>query len=391
MAFGKYAGFDFYQMDALLSGEEKMARQTVREFVEQEVLPVIDRHFEEGTYPHELTPRMGELGLFGPNFPEKYGCAGMNNVAYGLIMQELERGDSGLRSSASVQGGLVMFPIFAYGSEEQRQAWLPRLAAGEAIGCFGLTEPDFGSNPAGMKTTAVRDGGDWILNGAKMWITNGTIADLAVVWARAEDTIMGFLVEKGRRGFSAPETKHKMSLRASVTSELVLEDVRVPEANRLPNIRGLKGPLSCLTQARYGIAWGALGAAMACLHAALEYSKDRIQFDRPIAAFQITQAKLADMLTEITKGQLLCLQLGRMKDQGTMTPEQVSMAKRNNVAAALDIAREARAILGANGILLEYPVIRHMMNLESVKTYEGTHEMHTLVLGQALTGIQAFR
>lgn len=387
----KYSGYDFYQMDTLLSDEEKMARQTVREFVEQEVVPIIEHHYEAGTYPHELTPKMADLGLFGANLPEKYGCAGMNNVAYGLIMQELERGDSGLRSAASVQGALVMYPIYAYGSEEQRQEWLPKLASGKVIGCFGLTEPDFGSNPGGMKTTAVKDGNDWILNGAKMWITCGTNADVSVVWARAEGRIRGFLVEKERKGFSAPEMKHKMSLRASVTSELVLEDVRVPDSNRLPNGEGLKAPLGCLTQARYGIAWGALGAAMGCLHAAVDYSQSRIQFDRPIAGFQLTQAKLADMITEITKGQLLCLQLGRMKDAGTMTPEQVSLAKRNNVAAALDIAREARSILGANGILLEYPVVRHMMNLESVKTYEGTHEIHTLVLGEALTGIPAYR
>jgi glutaryl-CoA dehydrogenase len=391
MAFSKFSGFDFMNLDPLLSEEEKMARQTVREFVDQEVLPVIEKHYEDGTYPHHLTPKMADLGLFGANLPEKYGCAGMNNVAYGLIMQELERGDSGIRSAASVQGGLVMYPIFSYGSEEQKDHWLPRLASGKAIGCFGLTEPDFGSNPAGMKTVAVKDGGDWILNGAKMWITSGTGADVAVVWARAGGEITGFLVEKERKGFSAPEMKQKMSLRASVTSELILEDVRIPDANRLPNVKGIKGPLSCLTQARYGIAWGALGAAMGCLHTAVEYSKSRVQFDKPIAGFQLTQAKLADMITEITKGQLLCLQLGRLKDAGTMRPEQVSMAKRNNVATALDIAREARGILGANGILLEYPVIRHMMNLESVKTYEGTHEIHTLVLGEALTGIPAYR
>ncbi|MDZ4805410.1 MAG: acyl-CoA dehydrogenase family protein [Candidatus Eisenbacteria bacterium] len=391
MAFSKFSGFDFYNMDSLLSDEEKMARGAVREFVDQEVLPIIDRHFEDATYPHELTPKMADLGIFGANLPEKYGCAGMSNVAYGLIMQELERGDSGLRSAASVQGSLVMYPIFAYGSEAQKDHWLPKLASGKAIGCFGLTEPDFGSNPAGMKTVGRKDGNDWILNGAKMWITNGTVSDVAVVWARTDDGIQGFLVEKGTPGFSAPEQKFKMSLRASVTSELVLQDVRIPEANRLPNIRGLKGPLGCLTQARYGIAWGVLGAAMGCLHTAVEYGKDRVQFDRPIAGFQLTQAKLADMITEITKGQLLCLQLGRMKDAGTMTAEQVSMAKRNNVAIALDIAREARSILGANGITLEYPVIRHMLNLESVKTYEGTHEIHTLVLGEALTGIAAYR
>jgi glutaryl-CoA dehydrogenase len=391
MAFSKFSGFDFYDIDPLLSEEEKMARQTVRDFVEEEVLPIIDRHYEAGTFPHELTPKMADLGLFGANLPEKYGCAGMNNVAYGLIMQELERGDSGLRSAASVQGGLVMYPIHAYGSEAQKDDWLPRLASAKAIGCFGLTEPDFGSNPAGMKTTAVKDGNDWILNGAKMWITNGTNADVALVWAKADGEILGFLVEKERRGFSAPEMKQKMSLRASITSELILQDVRVPDSNRLPNVRGLKGPLSCLTQARYGIAWGALGAAMGCLHVAVEYSKSRIQFDRPIAGFQLTQAKLAEMISEITKGQLLCLQLGRLKDQDRMRPEQVSLAKRNNVAMALDIAREARSILGANGILLEYPVIRHMMNLESVKTYEGTHEIHTLVLGESLTGIPAYR
>jgi glutaryl-CoA dehydrogenase len=391
MAFSKFSGYDFYDIDPLFTEEEKMARQTVREFVDQEVLPIIEKHYEDGTYPHELTPKMADLGLFGANLPEKYGCAGMSNVGYGLIMQELERGDSGLRSAASVQGALVMYPIHAYGSEEQKDYWLPRLASGKAIGCFGLTEPDFGSNPGGMVTTAVKDGNDWILNGAKMWITQGTGCDVAVVWARHEKQFMGFLVEKERKGFSAPEMKQKMSLRASVTSELILQDVRVPEANRLPKTTTLKGPLSCLTQARYGIAWGALGAAMGCLHTAVEYSKSRIQFDRPIGGFQLTQAKLAEMITEITKGQLLCLQLGRLKDQGKMRPEQVSLAKRNNVAIALDIAREARSILGANGILLEYPIIRHMMNLESVKTYEGTHEIHTLVLGEALTGIQAYR
>jgi glutaryl-CoA dehydrogenase len=337
------------------------------------------------------------MGLLGATLPEKYGCAGINPTAYGLAMQELERGDSGLRSFVSVQGALVMYPIFAFGSEEQRAHWLPRMARGEAIGCFGLTEPDHGSNPAGMITRAVKRGSTYVLNGAKMWITNGTISDVAVVGAKlrdeasGKDEIRGFLVEKGTKGFSAPEQKRKHSLRASVTSELLFQDVVIPETNLLPEARGLKGPLACLSQARFGIAFGVVGAAMACFHAAAEYSKTRIMFDRPIGGFQLVQERLADMLTEITKAQLLCVQLGRLKEAGNVTPEQISLAKRNNCAIALEVAREARDLLGANGITAEYPVMRHMCNLESVKTYEGTHNIHTLVLGEAVTGIPAYR
>jgi len=386
-----FPGYDFYFLDDLLTEEELLARGAARDFVDAEVLPIIEEHNERGTFPLHLVKTMGSLGFFGANLPEEYGGAGMSDVAYGLVMQELERGDSGLRSFASVQSGLVMYPIHAFGTEEQKRRYLPPMAAGDLLGAFGLTEPDFGSNPGGLTTRARRDGRDWVLNGAKMWITNGTIADVSLVWAKDDDgVIRGFLVEKDRAGFSAPEMKHKMSLRASVTSELVLADVRVPDANRLPGTEGLKTPLACLTQARYGIAWGAIGAASACFHTAVEYSKSRIQFGRPIAAFQLTQAKLADMLTEITKAQTLCLRLGRLKEEGRMTFAQVSMAKRNNVAMALDIARNAREILGANGISTEYPIMRHMMNLESVKTYEGTHDIHTLILGQAITGIPAF-
>ncbi|OGQ05940.1 MAG: acyl-CoA dehydrogenase [Deltaproteobacteria bacterium RIFCSPLOWO2_01_44_7] len=390
---------DFLNISSLLTEEEIQVQHAARDFTEKEILPIIIKHHREATFPKEILPKMGSLGFLGATLPQEYGCAGLNNVAYGLLMQELERGDSSMRSAASVQGGLVMYPIFTYGSEEQKKKWLPKLASGKAIGCFGLTEPDFGSNPAGMLTKAKKKnpsasghGGKWILNGAKMWITNGTIADVAVVWAKNEaGKINGFLVEKGAKGFSAPETKGKFSLRASVTSELVLEDVEVPEENRLPKAEGLKAPLNCLTQARYGIAWGALGLAMACYEAAVEYSKTRIQFDKPIGAFQLTQKKLAEMLTEITKGQLLALQLGRLKDSGKMRPEQVSMCKMNNCAIARHITHLAREILGANGILDEYPVIRHMMNIESVYTYEGTHEIHTLVLGEDITGIPAYK
>jgi glutaryl-CoA dehydrogenase len=388
---GPFRQLDFFNLDDELSEDEKMVRDSVRAWVTERFLPLVMEHFEAGTFPHEVTPELAELGLFGPTTPEEYGGAGLNNVAYGLICQELERGDSGLRSFVSVQGSLVMWPIFAYGSDEQKRYWLPKLASGEAIGCFGLTEPDFGSNPSGMLTTAVQDGSDWILNGRKMWITNGTGCHVAVVWARTEDGIMGFLVEGDRAGFSAPEQKHKWSLRASVTSELVLEDVRVPEENRFPEIKGLKGPLGCLTQARYGIAWGGLGAALACFDEALQYTKERIVFDKPLAGFQLPQKKLADIATEITKGQLMALRLGRMKDAGTMTPQQVSMAKRNNVHIALETARTVRDMLGANGISLEYQVGRHMCNLESVYTYEGTHDIHTLAIGQELTGMGAFR
>lgn len=385
---------DYYDLDSLLTEDQRMVRDTVRAFVESEVLPVIEEHNQAMTFPTELIPKIGALGLLGATLPEKYGCAGMDNIAYGLIMQELERGDSGVRSFASVQGSLVMYPIFAYGSEEQRMKWLPRLASGEAIGCFGLTEPDFGSNPAGMITNAKKTSNGYVLNGAKMWITNGTMSDVAVVWAKLDGddptNIRGFLVEKGMKGFTAPEMKGKYSLRASVTSELVFQDVELPEENLLPNVKGLKGPLGCLTQARYGIAWGAIGAAMACYESSVDYAKSRIQFGRPIGGFQLVQAKLAEMLTEITKAQLLVHRLGTLKNEGKMRPQQVSLAKRNNVAIALDIARVARDLHGANGILGEYPIMRHMANLESVKTYEGTHDIHTLVLGQDITGLSAF-
>ncbi len=384
-----YEGVDFYQIDELLSDEERAVRDTVRSWVSERVLPIIEQHYEAGTFPKELIGTMGELGFLGANL-EGYDCPGMNNVCYGLICQELERGDSAVRSFASVQGSLVMFPIHAYGTEEQKQHWLPRLARGEAIGCFGLTEPDFGSNPGGMITRAVADGDHYVLNGAKMWITNGTLADVAVVWAKLEDEVRGFLVERGTEGFSAPEMTGKHSLRASVTSELVFQDVRVPKDNLLPGVKGLKGPLSCLNNARYGIAWGALGAAMSCFDSARDYATSRIQFDRPIASFQLVQNKLAWMLREITKGQLLAWRLGRMKDAGTLRHEQVSLAKMNNVDVAVQIARMARDVHGANGILSEYPVMRHMANLESVYTYEGTHDIHNLVLGRWITGIPAF-
>jgi glutaryl-CoA dehydrogenase len=386
----EFKGVDFYRVDDLLSEDERMVRDTVREFVSQRVIPDADRHFEAATFPEHLIPEMARLGIFGANLPEEYGCAGMNNVAYGLVMQELERGDSGLRSFASVQGALVMYPIFAFGSEEQKRHWLPQLAAGEKIGCFGLTEPDHGSDPGSMATRATRKGDRWVLNGAKSWITNGSIADVAVVWAKVDEEVRGFLVERGTKGFTAPEIKHKMSLRASNTSQLVFDDCEIPGASLLPGSGGLKSPLMCLNQARYGIAWGALGAAMACYHSALEYSKSRKQFNRPIGGFQLVQEKLVYMLTEITKGQLLALQLGRLKDAGKLHFTQTSLAKRNNVAVALDIARLARDILGANGISLEFPVIRHMCNLESVKTYEGTHDIHALILGEAITGLSAF-
>lgn len=386
----KFQGVDYYNMDDLLSEDEILVRNTVREFVDENVIPIIEKHYRAGTFPLDLVPKMAELGLFGSTLPSKYGGAEMNNVAYGLVMQELERGDSGVRSFASVQSGLVMYPIFTFGSDEQKDHWLPKLASGKAIGCFGLTEPDYGSNPGGMKTTAKRVKDGFVLNGAKMWITNGTLADVAVVWAKLDGEIKGFLVEKGTKGFEAPEMTGKHSLRASVTSELVFQDCLIPETNMLPKSGGLKSPLMCLSQARYGIAWGAIGSAMACYDTALNYAKSRIQFDKPIAAFQLTQDKLVHMLTEITKAQLLCLQLGRLKDKGKARFTQISMAKRNNVYYALEIARSAREILGANGILDEYPVMRHSANLESVKTYEGTHEMHTLILGEDITGIGAF-
>jgi glutaryl-CoA dehydrogenase len=385
-----FRGVDYYHLDASLSEDEILVRNTVRDFVDENVQPVIEKHYEEGVFPMALVPQMAELGLFGSTFPAKYGCAEMNNVAYGLVMQELERGDSGIRSFASVQSALVMYPIFTFGSEAQKDHWLPLLASGKAMGCFGLTVPDFGSNPGGLITRAERTAKGFVLNGAKMWITNGTIADIAVVWAKLDGDIKGFLVEKGTKGFTAPEMKGKHSLRASVTSELVFEDCLVPEENLLPKSGGLKSPLMCLSQARYGIAWGAVGAAMACYDTSLQYAKTRIQFAKPIASFQMTQEKLVYMVTEITKAQLLCLQLGRLKDQGKAKFTQISLAKRNNVYHALEIARMSREILGANGILNEYPVMRHSANLESVKTYEGTHEMHTLIVGEDITGIPAF-
>lgn len=385
-----FGGVDYYNTESLLSSEEKLIRDTVRDFVSQEVIPIIEENYHEGKFPIHLVKKMGELGILGATFPGKYGCAELNNVSYGLIMQELERGDSSIRSFASVQSSLVMYPIFAFGSENQKDRWLPGLSKGDAIGCFGLTEPDHGSDPGGMITRAEKKGNKYLLNGAKMWITNGTIADVAVVWAKLDGDVKGFLVEKGTAGFSAPEMKGKHSLRASVTSELIFQDCEIPEENILPKSGGLKSPLMCLDQARYGIAWGAVGSAMACYDAALSYAKSRIQFNKPIASFQMTQEKLVFMLTEITKGQLLNLQLGRLKDQGKIKFTQVSLAKRNNVHFALEIARAARTILGANGILDEYPVMRHMANLESVYTYEGTHDIHTLIIGSDITGIQAF-
>jgi glutaryl-CoA dehydrogenase len=381
---------DFLHIDELLTDEEKLVRQTVADFVDNEVLPIIEHHARAGTFPQDLVAKIGDLGLFGITLPQEYGCAGLNNICYGLAMQELERGDSGVRSFASVQSSLVMYPIYAFGSEEQKQHWLPKLAKGQAIGCFGLTEPDAGSNPSAMITNAKRIDGGFLLNGAKMWITNGTLADVAVVWAKLDGVVRGFLVEKGMKGFTAPEMKGKHSLRASVTSELVFQDVELPEANILPGVVGLRGPLSCLTQARYGISWGVIGAAMACYDSSLNYAKSRVQFDRPIAGFQLIQDKLVYMINEITKAQLMAWRVGKLKDAGTLRPQHVSMAKRNNCEIALTIARMSREIHGANGILDEYPVMRHAANLESVKTYEGTHEMHTLILGQDITGLAAF-
>ncbi|MBK7601919.1 MAG: acyl-CoA dehydrogenase family protein [Acidobacteria bacterium] len=382
---------DFLRLENELSDEEKLVQQTVRTFVQEKVKPIIAECYEQARFPMDLVKDMADLGLFGANLPEKYGCAGVNNVAYGLITQELEAGDSGIRSFASVQGGLCMYPIYQFGSEEQRLKYLPGMAAGKIIGCFGLTEPNSGSDPGSMRTRAkkVKDG--WVINGAKAWITNGTIADIAIVWAKDdEDVVRGFIVEKGTKGFTAPEVHHKLSLRASVTSELVFEDCLIPEENILPGSKGLKSPLMCLTQARYGIAWGAIGAATDCFESAVTYARQRIQFNRPIAGFQLTQEKLVKMFTEITKAQLLCLRLGRMKDAGILEPAHVSMAKMNNVAMALDIARSARSILGGNGITGDYPMMRHMCNLESVFTYEGTNEVHMLILGKHITGLEAF-
>jgi glutaryl-CoA dehydrogenase len=381
---------DLYDVRSLLSEEERMVQDTVARFTDQRVLPIIGDCFDKGVFPKDLIPEMAELGLLGSSLPTEYGCAGMNAVSYGLICQELERGDSGIRSFASVQSSLCMYPIYAYGNEEQRKRWLPDMAAGKVIGCFGLTEPHGGSDPANMKTNAKKDGGDWIINGAKMWITNGNLADIAIVWAQTDEGIQGFIVEKGTPGFAAQEIHKKMSLRASVTSALFFDNVRVPDSSRLPNVKGLKGPLGCLTQARYGITWGPIGAAIACFTEATEYAKQRILFKKPIAANQAVQLKLADMARRITLAQLLSLQLGRLKDKGVMQPTQVSLAKWNNCRMAIDIAREARDILGGAGITTEHCPIRHALNLESVITYEGTETVHQLVVGREVTGINAF-
>jgi glutaryl-CoA dehydrogenase len=380
---------DFYHLDEWLSLEEKMTRDAVRRFVQLEVLPHVERHFANETFSLELVPMMAELGIFGANL-KGYGCAGMNNIAYGLIMQELEAGDSGLRSFASVQSALAMYAIYSCGSQEQKNRYLPEMAKGKLLGCFGLTEPDHGSDPGGMETRARKDDRGWILNGTKRWITNGSIADLAIVWAKVDEGITGFIVEKGTPGFTTSDIHGKFSMRASITSELVMEDVRLDESHHLADARGLRAPLSCLSQARYGIAWGAIGAARTCFQCALDYTKSRKQFSRPLAGYQMVQRKLVDMLTEITKAQLVCLRLGQLKDAGTMRPEHVSFAKRNNVNAALEIARMARDMLGANGIVNEYPVIRHMLNLETVNTYEGTYDVQTLILGRDITGESAF-
>ena len=387
----KELGPDYYNLTDSLSEEELLIQKTAYEFVQKEFMPLVNKHYEDGTFPMELIPKMGELGFIGSSLPEESGGAGISNVAYGLILHELERGDTGLRSFASVQGALVMYPIHAYGSDDQKEKWLHQLGNGSKIGCFGLTEPNFGSNPGGMVTRCVRDKDDWIINGNKMWITNGSLADVAVVWAKDEEGIIrGFLLEKGMDGFTSSDIHGKLSLRASITSELSMANVRVPDSARLPNIEGLKGPLSCLTQARYGIAWGMIGAATDCYNTALKYSLERKQFSKPIASYQLTQSKLAEMLTRITEGQLMVYRLGRLKDSGKMTFQQVSMAKRNNCMIARSIAQTARGILGGNGITIDYSPIRHMANIESVYTYEGTHEMHTLILGQDVTGIAAY-
>ena len=388
----RFQGHDYYQVDALLSEDHLLARDAVRSWVKQEVTPIIEDYSERAKCPEHLFQGLADIGAFGPSLPAEYGGGGMDEIAYGIIMQELERGDSGVRSMASVQGSLVMYPIYRFGSEEQRRKYLPKLGSGELIGCFGLTEPDFGSNPAGMITNIVDDGDAYILNGAKMWITNSPVADLAVVWAKDEEgVIRGMIVESAWSGFSAPEIHGKWSLRASITGELIFEDVRVPKSHVFPEIKGLKGPLSCLSKARYGIAWGAIGAAMDCYDTALRYSKERVQFDKPIAAFQLTQKKLAEMITEITKAQLLAWRLGTLANDGKASPAQISMAKRNNVHMALEIARESRQILGGMGITNEYPIMRHMMNLETVLTYEGTHDIHLLITGMDVTGINAFK
>lgn len=381
---------DFYKIDDLLQSDEILFRDTVRQFVNDRILPIIDQHYQDGLFPNEILSDLASIGAFGITIPEEYGGSGSSYLNYGLAMQELERGDSAVRSFASVQSSLVMYPIFKYGSEEQKKKWLPDLASVNKIGCFGLTEPDFGSNPSGMITSAKKTDNGYLLNGAKMWITNGTLADIALVWAKLDGVVHGFLVEKGTPGFSAPEMKGKYSLRASVTSELIFQDCEIPKENILPNVKGLKGPLSCLTQARYGISWGAVGAAIACYESAVDYAKSRIQFGKPIGSFQLIQEKLADMLTEITKAQLVNFRLAQLMDGGKATPQHVSFAKRNNVAMALEVARKARLIHGANGILGEYPIMRHAANLESVITYEGTHDIHTLILGQEITGIGAY-
>lgn len=382
--------YDLFDVRSLLSEEERAVQDSVARFTDERVLPIIGDCFDQGRFPNELIPEIAEMGLLGSTLPEQYGGAGLNGVSYGLICQELERGDSGLRSFVSVQSSLCMYPIYAYGSEEQRLRWLPEMARGKVIGCFGLTEAHGGSDPASMKTRAVKDGGDWVINGSKMWITNGSVADIAIVWANTEEGVQGFVIEKGAPGFTAQEIKHKMSLRASVTGALFFDNVRVPDANRLPNVKGLKGPLGCLTQARYGITWGPLGAAIACLDEVLAYTKERILFGRPVAATQSAQIKMADMARRITAGQLLVLQLGRLKDAGVMQPQQVSLAKWNNCRLAIDIARECRDLLGGAGITTEHGAIRHALNLESVITYEGTETVHQLVIGRELTGINAF-
>lgn len=385
-----FQALDYYHLDDLLTDEERLIRDTVREFVTDNLMPIIEHCNTEGRFPKELVKPAAELGLLGAPYPEKYGCANLGPIAYGLINQELERGDSGFRSFVSVQTSLVMYPIFAFGSEEQKDYWLPKLGSGEKIGCFGLTEPDFGSNPGGMLTRAEDKGSHYLLNGSKAWITNGTISDVAIVWAKLDGVVRGFVVDTKLKGFSAPEIKNKFSLRASVTSDLILEDVQVPKDSILPGVTGLKGPLSCLTQARYGIAWGAVGAAMAVFDEALQYSKSRIQFDKPIASFQLVQNKLAWMATEITKNQFLALRLAQLKAAGKLRPQHVSMAKRNNVGSALEIARVGRDMLGANGISNEYQTFRHMANLESVNTYEGTYDIHALIVAEDLTGIAAY-
>jgi glutaryl-CoA dehydrogenase len=392
MASDLFESPDYYQLDDLLTEEQKLVRNSIRNFVKKEITPIIEDSCQKAEFPSHIVKKFGDVGAFGPTIPEQYGGGGLDYISYGLMMQEIERGDSGMRSTASVQGSLVMFPIYQYGNEEQKKKYLPKLATGEMLGCFGLTEPDFGSNPAGMKTHFKDMGDHYLLNGSKMWITNSPLADIAVVWAKNEQgRIKGLIVERGMEGFTTPETHHKWSLRASITGELVFDNVKVPKENLLPDADGLSGPLRCLDSARYGIAWGALGAAMDCYDTAKRYSLERIQFEKPIASFQLVQKKLAEMLTEITKGQLLVWRLGTLKNEGKATSAQISMAKRNNVAIALQVAREARQILGAMGITGEFPVMRHMMNLESVVTYEGTHDIHLLITGADITGIQAFK